>query len=90
MSKTKAFPVAELRELLAADNDIVLNTLVEKDRWSLLHRLVFVQDGQHYETHYRIGSTEYQDERPWEGETVVNCKLVEPYEKTITDYRPVP
>lgn len=85
------FSVNFLRNKLGLpyDGDVVLDEIESQGRWETHHRLVFEYDGKLYETNYSKGSTEYQDCRPWENETSVECWEVERYEKTITDYRPV-
>lgn len=70
--------------------DKVLDILKDSTRWSLHYRFVFKHEGKLYETHYSIGSTEMQDEGPWEYEDEdIDCQEVEAFEKTVTDYRTV-
>jgi hypothetical protein len=79
-----------LRDILYGDSDegeTILDTMTGNGRWSIHHRFVFKYKGKLYETTYSEGSTEYQDERPWEDEPVVSCHEVEEYQRTITDYR---
>ena len=68
--------------------DIIEDFIIENDRWSILHRaiLYYGETGEYYETLYRVGATEYQEERPYEGEEEVTFVEVEPQETTITKY----
>jgi hypothetical protein len=81
------FTKEEMLDILDDGSDVVLNESVDKTRWSIIHRLIFKKDGKLYETHYSVGATESQDESPWEYDKTVDCTEVEPYEKTITEYR---
>lgn len=53
------------------------DTIVENTRWSILHSMVFRFKGKFYRSSYRVGATEYQDERPYEddgdSEGMVEC-----------------
>ena len=69
---------------------IVEDNLVETDRWSILHELIFQHDGKYYRTNYSVGATEIQDEGPFEfSDEWVECKEVEPFEKKVIGYREV-
>ena len=68
--------------------EIVLNEQIDTARWSIVYRLVVRVDGKLYQGHYRRGSTECQEEQPWEY-TEPQFVEVEAYEKTVTDYRPI-
>jgi hypothetical protein len=67
----------------------VLDEITELSRWNSHHRLVFRYEDVYYETTYQVGLTEYQDQTPWDGEAIVECFVVEPYEKIVVDYRAV-
>lgn len=58
---------------------VVERTIAEQDRWTTSYDLVFrlsgMPDNLAYSTWYRTGSTEQQDEVPWEHEDAV-CTLV--------------
>jgi hypothetical protein len=69
--------------------EIVLDKVTSNTRWSIVHRLVFKLNDKYYETRYSKGATEYQDEQPFQYDTEVECKEVEPYEKTSIDYREI-
>ncbi len=68
---------------------ILRNVMSDQSRWSTSYDLVFLHEGKTYETYYSRGSTEQQDEGPWENEDEVECFEVEAYTKTVTDYRRV-
>ena len=77
------------------------NILVIKDevtgttRWSTQREMIFkVWDGpdsfKFYRVTYSVGSTEMQDERPFEYEpTEIECPEVRPVERTVTVYEDV-
>lgn len=69
--------------------EIVVNEIFDTSRWSTHHSLIFKKDGRYYRTSYSRGATEQQDEGPWEYEDQVECVEVEPYEKTVIEYREV-
>lgn len=73
----------------AEDVEIVVNEIMDTSRWSTHYTLIFKKDGKYYQTSYSVGATESQDERPWEYEDEVECVEVEPYEKTVIDYREI-
>jgi hypothetical protein len=76
-----------LLELLEDDEVLVENEIVETARWTTLYSMVFEHEGKFYRTSYRVGSTEYQDESPFEYELdQIECKEVHAVQKTITVY----
>ncbi len=86
-----------LVELAVEDYDdtiveVVKTELVDSSRWSLIYSQVFkmLDTGKYYYTHFRIGATENQDERPYEYECdEIECQEVVPVEKTIVDYEAI-
>jgi|AntRauTorcE11897_2_1112592.scaffolds.fasta_scaffold00400_32 hypothetical protein len=69
---------------------VVADNIIETTRWSEIHYLVFNFEGKLYQTTYSQGSTEIQDESPFEYEDDgVDCVEVEPYKATITKYKEV-
>lgn len=70
---------------------VLRDTITDTGRWSIHHSLIFKlkETGKIYHTHYSVGATERQDERPWEYDDKVLLTEVEPYEKTIIDYRKI-
>lgn len=81
----KSYLVNELDLPWSAEEDRVIDTR----RWSTDHEIVFKDnDGKFYQTCYSIGSTEIQDEKPWEYEDQVKC--VEVVRKPVTVMKWVP
>jgi hypothetical protein len=70
-----------------SNNKIVIEEFAGKSRWSLHYRVIFERDGNYYETRYRRGATEGQDEQPFEYEDEVKCKRVYPYQEVVTFYK---
>jgi hypothetical protein len=96
MSEAKRVPVVvrfskeQMLDVLHREaGRIISDEIVGKRRWSDEHELVFELDGEVYMTGYSRGSTECQDERPWEYDDEVECTKAEPYEKVVRAYRPV-
>lgn len=90
--KTVKFPREYMRDLLwggAEGAKVVEDVLTGTGRWTINHRLTFEQNGVLYQTTYREGATECQDERPWEYVSEVECVVVRPVEKTVVVYEPV-
>lgn len=71
---------------------VLRNDIYDQFRWTTEYDLVFKvkETGKIYQTRYRVGSTECQEDRPWDYKDEVTLTEVEPFEKTIIDYRPVP
>lgn len=88
---TKKFPKQDLLDLLDEDTvegyGYISDKMVGKSRWSLQYRLIFSHEGRFWQTTYRVGATEQQDERPWENDgNEIECIEVVPIKKTITVY----
>lgn len=88
---TKEFLVNELD----LPSSAIKNRIVETSRWSEHHEIVFEFNGKFYETHYSCGSTEQQDERPWQDENEVECEevklaIVKREEYVPVDYKEEP
>ncbi len=84
------FPAEELRDILYGDSEIgtvIEDTIDDTSRWSICHTLVFKYEDKFYQSYYRVGATEYQDERPWDDEKEVECIEVEPVEVTVIQYK---
>jgi len=62
---------------------VLSDTITDTGRWSVHNRLIVEIKGKVYETSYSIGSTEYQDESPWQGDSTVEFIEVHEVEKTI-------
>jgi hypothetical protein len=93
---TVTFKAAQLEEWgLPYDGDpdegveALEDTIIESSRWSILHELVFRVKDKFYRTTYNVGATEYQDERPWEHDTDVDCEEVHQVEKLVKVWEPV-
>lgn len=58
------------REKLTDELDLPFNAIednvINNDRWSIQHEIIFEYEGKYYRTYYSVGATEMQDERPWE------------------------
>jgi hypothetical protein len=69
------------------DDSTVFDQISHTTRWSIVYRRVFQFENKFYETMYSRGSTENQEERPYEYEDdEIECKEVFPQEITITVY----
>ena len=78
MTRTKVFSKDYLMDELDLpyDNTIV-DRIVNTTRWSIIHEIVFEDNGKFYMTTYSKGATECQDERPWEYKDEIKCTEVE-------------
>lgn len=89
----RTFKADFLRDIAWEDHDedvkVLQNEISDTSRWSVHYDLVFEYEGKLYQTFYRVGATESQDEKPFEYEDEVECMQVEAFEKTVIDYRPV-
>lgn len=67
---------------------VLVHEAVEQRRWSVLYRVVFEHEGQLWEIHYDEPATEMQgDPDRFNGDARVQALLVEPFEKTVVEYR---
>lgn len=80
------------RETLAEimDDGPIEDRITGTGRWTTHHRMIFAHAGHFYSATYSVGSTEMQDEGPWEYEKEVECTEVHQVEKTIKVWEPVP
>lgn len=70
---------------------IVEDKIIDNSRWSIHHSLIFKWlDGKFYETSYRVGATESQDEQAWEYDETIPCTEVAQVEKVVKVWEPVP
>jgi len=92
MTNKREFPKEELLALVWGDDPPGYEKIEEHQtgtsRWSNHHALVFRYEGELWRTHYSVGLTELQDQEPFEYDEPVAYR-VEPYEITVTKYRPV-
>lgn len=70
-------------------SDAIVDRIVDTTRWSIVHEIVFEDDGKFYMTTYSEGATEQQDEKPWEYEEEVECTEVELKEVKVKKWIPV-
>lgn len=81
---TKIFSKDYLVNELHLPRDAEEEQIIGHGRWNLDYEIVFQdKDGKYYQTTYRIGSTELQDEEPWEYEKEVTCYEVEKKPVTV-------
>ena len=73
---------------LPYENTIV-DKIIDTTRWSIIHEIVFEDNGKFYQTTYSEGATEIQDERPWEYEDEVECTEIELREVKVKKWMPV-
>lgn len=67
--------------------EVIEDEILFTTRWSVHYRKVFRCDDKFYETVYSRGSTECQDERPYQDEgPEIECPEVRPVQKIITIY----
>lgn len=66
--------------------EVISDEMVDKDRWSVQYELTVKIQGKFYQSYYRVGATEYQDERPWEYDKEVTFVEVEPVETVVVKY----
>ncbi len=78
----------EAIDILEGDTLVIRNNIIENNRWTLLHELIFRYQRKLYRTYYRVGSTELQDESPFEYDDTVTCVEVTPIR--AIDYAPAP
>lgn len=67
----------------------IVDNIVDTTRWSIIHEIVFEDNGKFYSATYSEGATECQDERPWEYESEVECEEVELREVVVKKWMPV-
>lgn len=70
---SKKYLTEELNLPLSALEDDIIDT----SRWSIQHKIVFKDDGKYWMTWYSVGSTEEQDEEPWDYDDEIECMQVE-------------
>ena len=70
---------------LPYDSDCVIdNVMIQHKRWSVVHRLIFKDNGKTYRTYYEEPATEEQEIYPWEDEDEIECEEVIPVETKVT------
>lgn len=90
MVRTKVFSKDYLMdELDLPYENTIVNRIVDTTRWSIIHEIVFEDNGKFYMTTYSEGATEIQDERPWEYDDEIECTEVELKEVKVKKWIPV-
>lgn len=83
------FKKEELRDMVFGDSEKLVSVedeITDTGRWCIYHSVIFkdVETGKHYESSYSVGSTECQDERPYEyADDEVECIEVEQKEVKV-------
>mgnify|MGYP001559871906 CR=1 FL=1 len=83
MKFAKSYLIDEVLEGEGLLQDIITGN----GRWSIDHTIVFEFENKFYESNYRVGATEQQDESPYEYESdEIECPEVMPVEVTHIEY----
>lgn len=78
-----------MKELDLPYGNVIMDDIIDTTRWSIIHEIVFEDNGKFYRTTYSEGATECQDERPWEYKDEVECEEVELREVKVKKWMPV-
>ena len=78
-----------MKELDLPYGNTIVDNIIDTTRWSIIHEIVFEDNGKFYRATYSEGATECQDERPWEYEDEVECEEVELREVKVKKWMPV-
>lgn len=71
--------------------EVISDEIYDNSRWSILHQRIFKYQGKFYSTCYSVGSTEYQDESPYEYDpNEIECPEVYPHLVTTVVYKSEP
>ena len=89
MTRTKVFSKDYLVNELDLPYNTIFDRIVDTTRWSIVHEIVFEDNGKFYMTTYSEGATEIQDERPWEYDDEIECTEVELKEVKVKKWIPV-
>lgn len=71
------------------DVEVIEDSIIGAGRWSIHHLLTVRIKDQFYQTRYRVGATECQEERPWDDQESVEFKEVVRREKLVQVWVPV-
>lgn len=92
VTRTRTFTVAELAAIGAPfdlpDGVEVSRELIDTERWSTVHRLLFRHDGHVWAVTYEQGATEHQEVPEFRYDPVT-ATLMEQREVTVTRWLPV-
>ncbi len=83
---TIKIPKQEMLEILDDPERVVRDRITGNGRWSIHHELIFRHADKLYRATYRVGSTEIQDERPWDEMDQVEAKEVREIQVSATEY----
>ena len=86
---TKMFSKDYLKYELDLPCNSIVDRIVDTTRWSVVHEIVFEDNGKFYQTTYSVGATEMQYETPWEYVDEVKCIEVELREVKVKKWVPV-
>ena len=89
MVTKRTFTRDELEEIGVPWEGYVYNEQVDERRWSTVHECVFRSEDKLWRVTYQLPATEMQECDVWFDENPVGAVQVEPYEVTVTKYRPV-
>lgn len=78
-----------LKNELDLPAEAIKDTIESQSRWTTTHEIIFAYDGKFWRTWYTEGSTEQQDQSPWEYETEIECTEVHIVEKIVKTWEPV-
>ena len=67
----------------------ITDEIVDNSRWSIMHEIVFEDNGKFCQTTYSEGATEMQMEKPWEYENKIECIEVELREVKVKKWMPI-
>lgn len=81
----RKFTRNELLDILESDQ-VIVDQLSKRFRWSVQHKLIFEHEGKFYLTSYSVGATESQCERPWEYQDEIECEEVKKVIKQIENW----
>lgn len=87
--KTLVLSALDARDAIRGDYpevDLISDEILDQGRWSTYHGVVVKYLDEFYSVNYSKGSTEYQDEAPFEYDDQVTFTQVFPVEKTIIVY----
>lgn len=84
--KNNKISLDEFEEKLRWSTKEIQETMVDQHRWTTVYKYIVQDDENRYWQFYlQKGNTECQENEPFDG----NVIEVEPYKKTIIDYRPI-
>lgn len=90
--ETREFTTGELDDMDVAAGGacVLLDEVVDHMRWSVVHRVVFMFEGEFFEVTYEDGATEYQEVDRWGHGDTVTAKRVRPKTVTTVTFEPIP